>query len=228
MKLRTLCALAGLLAVCGAAQAQVTHTMTFDTDALGNPIASGTIISEQYAAWGIHFVPNVLGGANFTGDNYATNTVLDVTDSDFDPAMDPQPQPDGNLLHGYTNYLNEDGDTNFWIKFDKPVTDVSLDVYGGYLGDFALYGMDQNLNLLDFAQPDQLFNQDTMSLGNDPAHPISYLIVTGSNDFGYYDEWTGIDNIQFTVVPEPGSLTLLLSVLGVGAAWRRREQHRRR
>ncbi len=193
------------------ASAQVTHTITFDTDAQGLPIASGDTIAEQYAAWGVHFMPNVVSGTNVGGDTFADNTDMTATATDFDPYFvanaDPSELPDGNLLHSFTGYLNEDGDSNFWVAFDRPVINVSLDVYGAPF--FPIYGLDSDFNLVSLGQfnysPTFLSARVSMS-SNDP---ISYLIVTGSNDSFNYDAWTGYDNIQFTSVPEPNTLCLL-------------------
>ena len=213
------------------AQIIVTHTIDFDTDARGHSIQSDDTISEQYANWGVHFVPNVLSGKSATNFRYATNTLLKVTSSDFDPYYvdnaDPSELPTGNLLGRYADYSNENGDSNFWLKFDRPAFDLSLNVYGTGVFDpfFAVYGLDSDLNFLSFGAIDTSNSPNGFSglVTLDSNAPISYLIITGGFDAESYDTWTGVDNIRFkTVVPEPGAAALLLGVVVSGAVWRRR------
>lgn len=229
-------ALAGLLllSTCPGASHAQQYLLDFDTDALGNPIPEGALIDEQYAAWGIHFVPNIAGGVNATGSLFATNTDMTATATDFDPAYldflnsgsaDPLDFPSGNLLHSFAGYLLEDGDANFWIRFDESMVQVRLSAYSlSALFDpsFAVYGLDADLNFVSFGQ----FNYSpsgasaVVTLESDAG--ISYLAITGSIDFGAYDQWSGIDSIQVTVAPEPG--TLALGILGLSASVRRRRR----
>ena len=213
------------------AQTNITHTIDFDNDAKGHSILEGNVISEQYAGWGVHFLPNVLSGTNATNDVFATNTDLSVTATDFDPfyvqSADPSELPTGNLLHSFTGYFSEDGDSNFWLKFDRPAFDISLDAYGFGVFDpfFSVYGLDSDLNFLSFGVIDSSNSPNGIAglVTLDSNAPISYLIITGAIDAQSYDAWTGVDNIRFTTaVPEPGAAALLLGVVVSGAVWRRR------
>ena len=198
--------LGGLLLTGGAARAQ-THTITFDTDAAGIAINEGDIISEQYAAWGVHFEANVFGGTNYTGTNFADNTGMTATASDFSFPPGATATVSGNLLHSLTDWFNENGDPSFWLRFDQPVIDVSLDAYG--VGSaFAVYGFDGELNLLS-ATPTDLFisGGKRLTLADPGLGGYYYVGITGD-----FNGWTGVDNIRFTSVPEPGSLTLLAGI----------------
>lgn len=228
LKIRTLTLIVGLLCLSAVINAQtVSHLINFDTDAKGNAIAEGATISEQYAAWGVHFVPNVVSGPSDPyGDFFGTNTDMTATASDFDPfftsTADPSDLPTGNLLHGFTGYNNENGDPNFWISFDKPAINVNLDLYGSNVDD--VYGLDANLNFISFGKVtfSPSFASAHVTLDNDNS--FRYLVIAGSTDSFNYDEWTGVDNIRFTSVPEPGFTTLLvgLSIVGGILALRRR------
>lgn len=218
MQTRIALVVLALMLWAGGAQAQ-THTIDFDTDASGNAILEGTTISEQYAAWGAHFVPNVLGGNNFSGTPFATNTGMTATATDFDPSFpasaDPSELPSGNVLHSLTNYVNANGDPNFWIAFDQPVMDVSLDTYWGF-GSALFYGLDADLNYVsgEVYAFSPTFASARVTL--DSNDPIRYLVVTGDTDTFSYDLWAGYDNVRFTVapaaVPEPGSVAILLGL----------------
>ena len=233
MRTRILLALLALLLWAGKAQAQ-TYTLGFDTDASGRPILEGTTIAEQYAAWGAHFVPNVLGGNNYSGTPFATNTGMTATATDFDPSFpagaDPSELPSGNVLHSLTDYFNADGDPNFWIAFDKPVVDVSLDTYYGF-GSALFYGLDADLNYVSGEVYTFSPSGYSAHVTLDSNDPIQYLVVTGDTDFYSYDLWTGYDNVRFTIapatVPEPGSLALLwgVGVTGAGTLLLRRHRY---
>jgi hypothetical protein len=244
MRRRNSLLIACTLAACAAAAQAQTHTIDFDTDANGNAIAEGATIAEQYAPWGVHFVPNVLGGLNWSGAYFATNTDMTATASDFDPnfiaSAAPADLPSGNLLGSYTGYLNSNGEPNYWVAFDKPVTNVSLDVYSAYsiqYGAFSLDGLDSNYNLvsyLDYANEVVSSTQTSAQVGLNNNDPISYLVVTGSIDeqfapfasSGLYDLWLGVDNLTFTTVPEPGVYALLGSLGLTGATFLRRRRSR--
>ncbi len=155
---------------------------------------------------------------------------MTVTSSDFDPYFiaysDPSEQPKGNVLSSYSSYTNSDGDPNFWMKFDHPIKDFSLDSYNGWFG-FKLYGFDNNLNLVDFKYdivPSPTYATAHISQTNNQE--VSYLIFGGSLDSGYYDAWNGIDNIAFTSVPEPGCLAMLAGIAIPGSVFllRRRKK----
>ena len=230
MKFQTLIVMGGLLSLSAVINAQTaSHLITFDTDAKGNAIAEGTTIAEQYAAWGAHFVPNVVSGPSDSyGDFFGTNTDMTATATDFDPNWlsyaDTTDLPTGNILHGFTGYNNENGDPNFWISFDRPTINVSLDLYGAVADD--LYGLDANLNFVSFGKLTFSPTFASAHVTLDSNDSIRYLVIAGSTDSFNYDAWTGVDNIRFTSVPEPGSVAMLLgiSVAGVGCFWRRRRK----
>jgi hypothetical protein len=217
-----------LLSLLGSAVARAqTFTIDFDTDALGNPIAEGTTIAEQYAAWGVHFEPNVFGGLNLTGSPFATNTDMTATASDVGFIDDTQPLPTGNLLGGLSGYQASDGDPNFWIRLDKRVSRVSMDIFGDgtFFGNTTLYGFDQDLNPIDQVFLNEFDGQETLTMAGAPGG-YSYIGVVGDSDFGSNDAWVGIDNIRLTAAPEPGTLGLLLGGMALAAGMVQRRRRR--
>ncbi len=224
MNLRTLAAVASLLAVSSLAHAQ-TYVMDFDTDALGAPIADGDIIAEQYSAWGAHWVPDVFGGVNFTGFPFATNTDMTATSTDTGFGYDPSL---GNVLHSFGGWLGENGDPNMAVFFDPTtdVTSVSAQFIGDQSGASVMYIFDQNLNFLDAAQVDNSSDAiKTLSLSS--ATPIGVVAFTP----GYFFDWAALNDVTFVngaAVPEPGSFGMAggLLTMGLGAGLLRRRRNR--
>jgi hypothetical protein len=200
-------------------------TIDFDTDALGKPIADGTTIDEQYAAWGVHFVPNIFAGAtNITGFPFADNTDMTATSSDvgfgYDPNdTDPPHPPLGNVLHSFSGWSNEDGDANFAIFFDTPIDSISMDVIGDSSTGTSLYAFDANGVFLGGTFASTMSGFENISISD--VGIIGFVAVTP----GYYDDWAALDNISFNTVPEPGLAVLLLGSGVCGACLSLRRRH---
>ena len=185
------------------------------------------IIAEQYADWGVHFEPNVFAGTNYTGDPFADNTDMTATATDFGFNPGVPPPVSGNLLQSFSGWLQEDGAPTFWLRFDQPVIDFSLDAYAGgtYTIDgasaFSVYGFDADLNLLT-ATPTDLRILDFQHIGLPTVIPDGYSYVGITGDFS---GWTAVDNLQFTTVPEPGSFALVAGIaVSSGLFLRRRKR----
>lgn len=200
-----------LLALSGAANAQTDYLMTFDTDALGNPIADGTTIDTEYAAWGVNYFPDAL---------FLAGTDLTATNSDVGVGYDAS---FGNVLHSFTGWLSEFDDPSILLTFDNPVVRFSADILGDASGSSAIALFDANSNLINFVFTDA----DGTSAG------VESLALTTTADLpaffgvilpGSFGDWAAADNVRITVVPEPGSAALAVSlgVAGLGALVRRR------
>ncbi|HZO88040.1 MAG TPA: PEP-CTERM sorting domain-containing protein [Chthonomonadaceae bacterium] len=225
-KLTLLLGLCGLLCLCAAASAQRSFLMNFDTDADGNPIAEGTFIDEQYAGFGAHFIPDpfVFEPNTVSGYFFAFNTDMTATSIDTGDGYDPRL---GNVLHAYGlvyqgfGWLSEYGDANFEIKFDKPVTDFSLDFIGDTDGFSSLYAYNPYGQFMKAAGVVSTGDIETVSITPNKDDFIGAIVVTP----GWEGDYVAVDNIRFTAVPEPGSLALLVGTgaFGVGLHCRRRK-----
>ena len=211
---------ASTLLVAMSASAQ-SYNITFDAGDPINGLAVGATLANQYAAFGVTFSPNAFSGAgtSSSGEDWATNTnmgIVSSTGTDVGGLGSPS-LVGGNLLHSFNGWLGENGDPSFRASFVGGITafsaafaggsvgaDVRLFAYNGatLLGSVAGAGVGSGQFLLAFAAPN-----------------ITSIVVTP----GSFNDWGGVDNIQYTLaaIPEPGTYALM--GLGLCAvAWARR------
>ncbi|MBX3388834.1 MAG: PEP-CTERM sorting domain-containing protein [Phycisphaeraceae bacterium] len=187
---------AAVAALSGLASA-APYVIDFDTDANGNAIADGTWISNQYAAWGVTFVPNVLDPNN----GWATNTDMTATSTDvgngYLPAM-------GNVLHSFGGWLNEDGDPNFAMIFDQAISSISVTFIGDSdnLSELDLYDIDGNFITGGVVSGGGI-NGKTVSFSGLNNARIALVLP------GWFLDWVAVESITFEYVPAPGALALL-------------------
>lgn len=213
MKIRiTAIAVVAATLLTGLANAQ-TRSIDFDTDANGNTIATGSVISNQYAAWGVTFTPNVQtpgapSGSGLDPGTWASNTDMRtalVSGSDVGGGA----AGSGNLLHSFSGWQAEDGDGNFAMTFSSPISTISALFSGIARGGWG--GM-------------EAFNGST-SLGRvfveapGVAGATQTVAITGVGDItsvrfypGDFDDWQGIDNVSITLVPAPAAAAPLLGL----------------
>lgn len=199
----------GLLA--GAASAGV---ITFETDAAGNPLAPGTTIAEQYASLGVHFIGSAFDEPGNPFDNFASNSDMRLATAGGDVARDAVfPDGGGNFLHTYSGFTQENGDNNFAILFDTPVTSVSMDIYDDIAGLTQMFAIEGD-EILDATQSADTDDAPPQTLTVSAAQGFTVVgVILGSNI-----DWVAADNFAYVSVPEP---TLCLALFA-GFARRRR------
>jgi len=124
---------------------------------------------------------------------------------------------------------------NYYMEFLNPVRDLSLDLYDSRMDGGAQNSNDPYVTVSVFSDTDytdlisavQLAPPDTRT---DPNLLSFYFngivgIQSASVVFGHTDVGTGIDNIRFTTVPEPTSISLLLFGLAGLYCFKRKESH---
>jgi hypothetical protein len=124
---------------------------------------------------------------------------------------------------------------NFLFDLAQPVSQFSLDLYD-FVGDGGAQPLD-SATLRAYSDP-QRTSQVAFDMYTVPRpRPADGLAVTLSVsaptiaalmlEFSTFDRGTGIDNIQFRTVPEPGTLVLaLFAVLCTGGYLRHLRRHR--
>jgi hypothetical protein len=197
--MKTLAGIAALALAAGMASA-TTYTIDFEADALGNALAELQTIDNEYAAWGVNFVPNVLNPA----DGWATNTNMQVTSIDVGGGYQASY---GKILHTFGGWLAEDGDPNFGMFFDQPISDLTVRFTGDFdfLSQVALY--DGNGNFITSA----------LATGTNALSSVTFTGLSNSEIAvvapGWFLDWVGVVDVTYTFVPAPGAA----AVLGFGA-----------
>lgn len=182
-----------LVATAGMATA-APYVIDFDTDANGNAIADGTWIDNQYAAWGVTFVPNVLD----PGAGWATNTDMTATSTDVGGGYDPSM---GNVLHSFGGWLAEDGDANFQINFAQQISSISITFCGDFDGLSELGIFDGQGNFITGGTVGEF--GDTISFSGLSNASVGLVLP------GWYFDWAAVVSIEFEYVPAPSALALM-------------------
>lgn len=144
--------------------------------------------------------------------------------------------PDYNGHDGGSYFLSEDKNGpstrfDYYLNFEKGISDLSLAVYdygargGAKKGDIvSLFLYDMNWNEIGAdqfilpANPRNLPDPNLILLSAEASSSAFHAAVK----FSAGDVGTGIDNLKFTTVPEPGTLALMaLGLFGLSAARRR-------
>ena len=202
-----------------AAQAAVPVLITFDA---GDPIgglAAGETLGNQYAAYGVTFVPNGFTGPGGPTVDWAGNTDMTIVSSrgnDVGGLGSPS-LVSGNILHSFSGWTDENGDPSFVANFSHGVTSFSADFAGVFYPEsVGLYAYN-GANLLGSVFGSIGTGQFTLSISN--ATPITRVVIAN----GASDDWVGVDNLRFTaaaVVPEPSTYAMFglgLGLLGLMA-----------
>ena len=208
-------AAAGLLLAAGQASA---GTITFDELVGGIPVVSvGDTLSTQYA--GVTFSANAFTGAGGPTGDWATNTdmtIVSSTGSDVGGLGTPS-LVSGKLLRSFGGWLDEDGDPSFLITFASAISSISV--------DFAGVSTPADVHLIAYNGATQIGDvtsavttgQFTLSFA--AASITKVAIVPGS-----YDDWVGVDNINYTTAAVPEVSTYAMMALGMGLlAFKRRK-----
>ncbi len=167
-------------------------------------LTAGTVLSNQYAAIGATFTPNVFigPGSSTSMSPWATNTdmtIVSSTGADVGGLGTPA-LVSGNILRSFGGWLNEDGDPSFLVTFSTPVSsfsatfagvstgaDVTIFAYNGAVLLGTVSGASTGQFVLSFANP---------SITSVAVRP------------GSFNDWVGVDNITFTPLPTPPTLII--------------------
>jgi PEP-CTERM motif len=197
----------GLLLAASQASAE---TLTFDD------LAVGTVLSNQYAAQGATFSANAFTGpgSSTSGEDWATNTNMSIVSAggtDVGGLGSPS-LVSGNLLRGFSGWLDEDGDPSFRITFASEATNFSATFAGVTTGpDVRLFVYNGTTLLGTVAGAGAATTvQFTLSYS---AGPFTSVVVTP----GSFDDWVGVDNISYTLSPVPEAGTWAMMGLGLSA-----------
>jgi hypothetical protein len=185
-------------------------------------LAEGTVLANQYA--GVTFSANAFSGAgtSTSGADWATNTDMTITSSDVGGLGAPA-LVSGNVLHAFGNvytsagWLSEDGDPSFLITFATPISSISADFAGvAEPADVHLIAYD-GATMLGDVTSDVLTGQFTLSFA---AASITSVAITP----GSFNDWVGVDNINYTAAAVPEVSTYAMMALGMGLlAFKRRK-----
>lgn len=204
---KALISVVALAMAAGLASARPLYTIDFEKDALGNNLSELQTIDNEYAAWEVNFVPNVL-----TGGNWATNTDMRVTSTDVGGGYLASY---GKILHTFSGWLAEDNDPNFGMFFDNPISDLTVRFTGefDFISEVALYDAQGN------------FIQSALATGDGNLSSVTFTGLSNTEIAvvapGWFGDWVGVVDITYTTVPAPSSLGLL-GVAGLAAIRRRR------
>jgi hypothetical protein len=200
-------AAAGLLLAAGQASAV---TITFED------LTEGVTLSNQYAGLGAIFSPNAFSGAGGPTGDWATNTDMTITATDVGGFGTPA-LVSGNVLRSFGGWLDEDGDPSFTITFATPVDFISAAFAGvSTPADVHLIAYNGATVLGDITSA-VVTGQFTLSFA---AASITSVAITP----GSFNDWVGVDNINFTAAAVPEVSTYAMMALGLGLlAFKRRK-----
>jgi len=211
------------LFLCGAAALAASPaaalTITFDD------LAPGDILSTQYAALGVTFVPSTT--PIFPLATNTDLTIIEVTDVPAAPAppfgLGTPSLVSGNIVRSPDAWIGEDGIANFDILFDTPVTDFSLDFASlDAVGGVLIFAFNGTTVLGGVAST--VIGQQTLSF-SDPS--ITRVMVYA----GTFNDYVAFDNLTITfastgpVIPEPAIWMQMIggfALLGTAMRQRRR------
>lgn len=193
-------------------------TLSFDE------LAVGSTLSTQYASLGAVFTANAFSGAgtSSSGEAWAGNTDMSIVASagaDVGDLGAPAGLVSGHLLRSYGRWLEEDGDPSFAITFAGEATGFSAAFAGVSTGsDVTLYAYLGSTLVGTVAGSGS--GQFVLSF----AGPVTRVAVRP----GSFDDWVGVDNINYslTPIPEPGTVAMMSFGLG-WLVWRQRQRRGR-
>lgn len=189
-------------------------TITFEN------LAVGDTLSSQYAAQGVTFSGNAFTGAgsSTSGQPWATNTnmgIVSSTGTDVGGLGTPS-TVSGNILRSFNGWLSENGDPSFLMTFSSPVIHVSVDFAGvSTAADVTMWAYNGATLVATISG----VATGQFSMGYSVGEITSVAVRPGS-----FNDWVGVDNINFLPVPETSTYAMMamgLAVLGVVARRRR-------
>lgn len=184
--------------------------ITFD-DGL---VIQGDKVENQYASQGItfrsgHSSPGVVN-PSATAQPFGTVDANVIAEMGGDVGSGLAFPIAGKLLHSFSSWLTQNGDPSITMDFSSPIDRLSLDVGGiGTPASNVLYAIDGNDAVIGSmsATTAGVVTLSLSGLGN-----FQRAVLT----MGDFNDWVGVDNISFNVVPEPcGGIWMCLWALCV-------------
>ena len=184
-------------------------------------LAVGATVSNQYSAMGVTFSPSPYTGSGGPTGDWASNSDMTIAavGGGNTGALGTPSLVSGNILHSFSGWLAEDGDASFLMTFSTPITKISIDFAG--ISKPASTGIDIYNTAGSYVTSVFATTTGQQTLTYTGTN-IGYVAVTP----GDFDDWVGVDNINFLqAVPEPETYGLLALGLGIiGIAVRRRQR----
>jgi hypothetical protein len=186
--------LAGLFLSLTALQSAVATAVTINFDNL----AVGAVLSNQYAAQGATFSPNVFSGPDTSSSivaNWATNTDMTIVDSNSGtlPDLGAPALVSGNILRSFNGWGAENGNASFLITFSPPVSIFSATFAAVFTGSDVTIWAYNGATLLGTVSG-ATYGQFVLSYSS--ATPITSVAVRP----GTYVDWVAVDNITYTQI----------------------------
>jgi PEP-CTERM motif len=191
-------------------------TINFDN------LAAGTVLSNQYA--GVTFTPNAFSGpgSSTSGKPWSTKTDMTIVDSAGSDAGDVGTPllVSGNILRSFAGWFREtDGDPSFRISFATPVNSFSA--------AFAGVSTPEDVTIWLFNGATQIGTVSGAAVNVVPAQFVLSFAAASITSVairpGSFEDWVGVDNINYTTAPVPEASTYAMMALGLGMlALRRR------
>jgi hypothetical protein len=213
-----------MVAAAAPLDAQV-RTLTFDA---GDPIgglAVGSVLGNQYAAFGVTFTPNFFNGLGGPTGSWATNTdmtVVSSTGGDVGGLGTPA-LVSGNIVRSFNGWLGENGDPSFQATFTEFVDYVSIDLAGIATPSSTRLFAYNGATLLGTVTSTTATGQQRLEFTAGAGQQITHVGVAP----GDYFDWVGFDNFTYgtaiTTVPEPSTWSMMgAGLLLLGFVTRRR------
>lgn len=180
-------------------------------------VAEGAMLSNQYAGMGVTFVAGTNGHSvpnpSGTTQGFASNSSMQITSSDIGGGVGAPMS--GKLLHSFGGWLSEDGDPVFTMIFSGGITSFSCFAGGIFSApSTAVYAFNAGGTQIGSAAASGTATTQQLLMGS--LSGATEVVMT-IGDFG---DWVGMDNLEFTAVPEPFSMATV--GLGIAAMIRRR------
>jgi hypothetical protein len=161
-----------------------------------------TTVNNQYTSQGVTFVGSAFYDPADPSNAFSSNTDMRVTRYNGDVAeLSNIPSSFGTILHTFSGWLTEiNGDSNFAVLFNRPLSRFSIDILDDKIGLTEIYAIRGN-SILGVVQSQVFADARPQTLVLDNLGPITAVgVVLGSGN-----DWVAVDNLRWTEIPEPSA-----------------------